>query len=92
MKLKEKEVTKLEVKNNNLDEKLKHLESENSELKEKLDFKDNEMMRLDEKMKSLLDILYGCHECECNDSISEDCGSYLPSQCATTLEPSSPPA
>ena len=96
-KLKENEVTKLEIKNNNLDEKLKHLESENSELKEKFVFKNDEMMKLEEKMKSLLDILYGCHECglcecECSDSVSVDCGSYLPPQCATTLEPSSPPA
>ena len=96
MKSKNKEIAKLVSKNSNLEEKIKHLKSENTEQEEKIKLKDDEIISLEKKMKDLLDILYGCHdcglcECECGDSIPGDYVSYLPTQCATTTEPSSPP-
>ena len=95
MKAKDKDIAKLVAKNNTLEEKVKHLECENSILKDKLALKNYEMIGLEDKMKSLLDILYGCHECglcecECSGSITGDCDTSLPPECATTSEPSSP--
>ena len=96
IKSKDKEIASLEVENKNLEEDFKKIKTENINLKEKLELKDDENrkildnnVKLEEKMKSLLDILYGCHECglcecECGDSVTEDC--------ATSLEPSFPPA
>ena len=96
VKSKEKELASLKVKNNNIEEEIKNLERKNIELKEKLELKDDETRKLldgkvkiEEKMESLLDILYGCHECglcacECDKSIMEDC--------VTSLEPSTPSA
>ena len=53
----------------------------------------DEKANLQEKMESLLDLLYGCNECglgecECNDSVKEDCGISVPPQHVTTLDPS----
>ena len=53
---------------------------------------------LEEKINSLLDVLYGCPECglnkcECGEAfMEEDSSSYLPPQCASTVEPSFPPS
>ena len=94
--LKDKEIARLEAKNTNL-------ENENNNLKEKLVVKENEAKEiledktsLEGKMNSLLDLLYGCHECglcecECGEAIVEDCGSDLLPECATTSDQSSPP-
>ena len=96
VKSKEREIASLKVKNNNIEEEIKNLDKKNIELKEKLDLKDDEARKIlhekvniEEKMESLLDILYGCHECglcacECDDSIPEDR--------VTSSEPSSPSA
>ena len=95
---KDKEIARLEAKNTNL-------ENENNNLKEELVVKENESkeiledkMSLEEKINSLLDVLYGCPECglnkcECGEAfMEEDSSSYLPPQCASTVEPSFPPS
>ena len=104
MKLRVKEISRLEIENKNLKEQsktsFKDLESENNKLKEEVIEKDNELKKtmdekanLQEKMESLLDLLYGCNqcglcECECNDPDKEDCGSSVPPQHETTRDPS----
>ena len=96
MDSKVKEVEKLKIENNNL-------ENENIKLKEKLVLKDDEVRNamdekvgLQEKLDSLLDLLYGCNacglcECECSDSVMEDCDSSPPPQYVTSDEQFSPP-
>ena len=104
IKSKDKELTSLAVMNNDLEESLKNLENENINVKEKLMLKDdevkmtlNEKVNLEEKMQSLLDILYGCHECgllecECGESVTRDCerASEPPSQLVTPAETPAP--
>ena len=102
MKSKIKEIERLELKNDILEQQIKSsnddLEIKNMKHKEELDVKDDEISSLQEKLTSLLDILYGCHECglcdcECNDAGDEDCTSSLPPECVTTGDGnlSSPP-
>ena len=96
MTSKEKEIVKLKIEINNLEENTKcsieDLKKENLKLKEDVVVKDDELKKtmdekssLEEKLKSLLDILYGCHECglcdcDCHDSVEEESGSSLPPQ------------
>ena len=109
MKSKVREVEKLDNENKSLEQKIKSsiedLEIKDIKHKEELVVKDDEVRKnkeeissLQEKLKSLLDILYGCHECglcdcECHDSVQEDCDNSLLPQCVTTgdSEQSSPP-
>ena len=94
------------IENNNLEKKfkssIKDLEIENNKLKNEVIEKEDEVRKtveekasLQEKMSSLLDLLYGCDqcglcECECSNSVKEDDDSFLPPQCVTTWDQSSP--
>ena len=86
-----KELERLEIENNILEKKIEDLNIKNIKHKEDLDIKNDEVKKnideissLQEKLNSLLDILYGCHECglcdcECDHSVNEDedCASSL---------------
>ena len=104
VKCKVKEISTLEVKNKDLEEQIENIEIEKNKLKEEVVIKDDEVRKtmdendsLQEKLKSLLDVLYGCHECglcecECSDSIKNNCDdSFLPPESVTSGEQSSPP-
>ena len=90
-----------DINNRNIQLK-KQLEEKDDELREAI----NEKEKLDEKINSLLDVLYGCHECglhrcECNDSndsVTEE-DSFLdqmrinvPGIFPSTSQPSPPPS
>ena len=108
MTSKVQEIGKLEIEINTIEEKTKSaiedLKIENIKLKEDIVEKDEEVKKsinenaiLEEKMKSLLDILYGCHEfglcdCDCHNSVDEETGSSLPPQSSPPDTPSQTPS